>query len=104
MFWDEVDRRCLLYREIKSRYEQLKQDTGADSYQKDLILQRAVFLSLQLQTMEIQVTEGGDFDSGGYSNLTNVLVGLLKALGLEKALPKMADLQSYVAKKGSNHD
>jgi hypothetical protein len=43
-FWDSVDNRTVIVREIKRRYETLKRNCGADSIQKDLLCQRATFI------------------------------------------------------------
>src|SRR5688572_3497154 len=63
-FWDESDGRCALVKEVRRRYEQLKEDTGTDTYQKDLLCQRAIFIAIQLETMEVQAMETGKLDVG----------------------------------------
>jgi hypothetical protein len=83
-FWENADQRQVAIREIKRRYALLRKDAGADSFQRDLLAQRAIFISVQLETMEVEASEGGDFNSGHYTQMVNALTGLLKALGLEK--------------------
>lgn len=95
-FWvRDTDGRCAAVKEIRERVETLKQDTQADSYQKQLICERAVFVALKLETMEIEATESGQFDMGVYTQAVNCLMGCLKALGLEKQVPKTLDLKAY---------
>jgi hypothetical protein len=49
-----------------------------------LLAQRAAFLALRLETMEVVYATEGRFDAGVDTAMTNTLVGLLKALGLER--------------------
>lgn len=98
-FWDEVDGRYSIAKEIRRRYETLRDDTGAESYQKDMLCQRAVFIGVQLETMECEAAETGKFDPGVYTQMTNSLLGLLKALGLERAIKDSGDLRTYIAER-----
>jgi hypothetical protein len=97
-FWDEADGRCALVKEIRRRYESLKVDTGTESYQKELICQRAIFITVQLETMERIAAETGRFNAGIYTQMVNTLIGLLKSLGLERKAKKVT-LRSYVEGK-----
>ena len=98
-FWDEADGRCSVIKEIRHRYEVLKGDTQADNYQKDLICQRAIFISVQLETMEMVASETGSFNAGVYTQMVNSLMGLLKSLGLERKRKNVVSLQEYVGQK-----
>lgn len=95
-FWEEVDGRFSIAKEIRRRYDMLREDTAADSYQKDILCQRAVFISVQLETMEIEATESGRFDPGVYTQMTNALLGLLKSLKLDRKVKDVADLKAYM--------
>lgn len=95
-FWADADKRKHAVRRIQERYEALKVDTGIDSLQKDTLLQRAVFLELQLETMEMEAVQKETFDSNRYVTLLNSFLGLLKALGLKKATKTVEDLESYL--------
>ena len=97
-FWSEVDGRFGIAKEIRRRYETLRDATGADqSPQKDMLVQRAVYLSVCLETMETESLESGKFDLGPYTQGCNALQGLLKNLGLEKKVKTAIDLKSYLA-------
>ncbi|MBW3540726.1 MAG: hypothetical protein KY476_10685 [Planctomycetes bacterium] len=100
-FWAGVDGRCTIAKEIRRRYELLKDHTGAESYPKDLLVQRAIFIGLQLETMECVAAERGEFDPGVYTQMVNALSGLLSKLGLERrdreAVPT---LKAYVSGNG----
>lgn len=97
-FWEDIDGRHPLPREIKRRVRVLCQDTGADSEQKRLIAERAVFLSLQLETAEISAVRDGRLDPGTYAQAVNSLLGCLKALGLERKAKRIG-IREYVAGK-----
>jgi hypothetical protein len=98
-FWDGVDQRQSAIKEIKRRYAMLREDCAADSYQKDLLCQRATFIALQLETMEIDAAEGREFAAGQYVQAVNCLVGLLKALGLDRRTNRVLDLKAYVGER-----
>lgn len=99
-FWIEQDHRSFVVKEITVRIKTLTDDTGADSTQKQLLVQRAVFLALQLETMEVNAVRGTTpFDPGVYTQMVNALSGLLKALGLERAVRKVGTLRDYMAER-----
>ena len=95
-FWTDIDGRYGIAKEIRHRYETLREDTGSDSYQRELLCQRAVFMSVQLETMECEAAEGGRYDVGVYTQMTNALLGLLRTLGLDRKMKDTGDLQSYL--------
>ena len=95
-FWTGLDGRCGVAKEIRRRYEELRQDTGADSHQRDTLCQRAVFMGVQLETMECEAAESGKFDPGVYTQMCNSLLGLLRALGLDRHVPAAGGLQAYL--------
>lgn len=97
-FWADQDGRTPLPREIKRRVKALCLDAGADSEQKRLIAQRAVFLSLQLETAEVRAIRDGQLDCGIYTQQVNSLLGCLKALGLERKARKIG-LKDYMQDK-----
>lgn len=97
-FWEGLDGRVGVAKEIRRRYELLRDDTGADrSAQRDMLCQRAVFIGIVLETMEVEAMDTGNFDAGGYVQATNGLLGILKALGLDKKVQSVTDLKSYLA-------
>jgi hypothetical protein len=98
-FWNQVDRRSPAACEIRKRYESLRADAGVESEQRDILCQRAVFLVCLLETSEITAIETGKLDVGQHVQAVNSLIGLLKALGLERAVKTATDLKSYIRKK-----
>lgn len=100
-FWSEVDGRLGVYKEIQGRYVELVEDTGSKSAQKLILCQRAVFIAIQLETMEVEAATNGKFDFGVYTQGVNALSGLLSKLGLEKQAKDVQTVASYVSKNGN---
>lgn len=99
-FWAHLDNRGGIARTIHRRYLRLKQDTGADTEQLDLICRRAVFISVQLESQEVTAALDGKFDAGKYTQMVNALTGLLRALGLKhKGKGDKMTLDGYVKSK-----
>ncbi len=96
-FWEGEDGRSVIVKEIRRRVDALIEETGADSLQKQILIQRAVFILLQIETMEIDAARNGVPPDGVFVQLVNSLQGLLKLLGLEKQVSKTIDLKAYVA-------
>lgn len=96
-FWADCDQRFAPVRAIKERYESLKTDTACDSKQKDLMCQRAAFISIYLETMECDALEGKAFNAGTHFQATNTLTGLLKSLGIDKQAKSVTDIRAYAA-------
>jgi hypothetical protein len=99
-FWDGADSRIAVVRAIRRRYELLKEHAGGDeSVQRDLLCQRCAFVSIILETKEVEAAEGAGLDLGSYVSGINCLNGLLRALGLEKRLRNVTDLRTYLDQK-----
>lgn len=99
-FWIEQDQRMHAARAIRQRLEQLREHAGIDSAQKEILAQRAIFISLRLESAEIEAARTGEFDQGTYIQAVNTLLGLLRALGLSKRT-KSVDLNSYLGARSS---
>lgn len=99
MFWDDLDGRTGVAQQIRTRYETLKADTGAKSVQRDILCQRAVFMCVCLETMECEALATGKFDAGVHTQMSNALLGLLKALGLDRHVKKAGGLKDYIRER-----
>jgi hypothetical protein len=99
-FLDDADGRPHVIRVLRNRLEQLKDDAGVDSYQKDLLAQRAIFIAAKLETMEVEAMTKNHIDFGSYTQATNCLLGLLKSLGLQRKAKEVMNLKSYIRSKG----
>jgi len=98
-FLEDADGRPHVIRVLRSRLQQLKDDAGVDSYQKDLLAQRAVFIAAKLETMEVEAVTSNRIDFGSYTQACNCLIGLLKCLGLSRKTKEVIDLKSYIKQK-----
>ena len=95
--FEHADGRMSVVKELKRRVEELMEDTGADSLQKRILCKRVVFIAVQLETMEITAAEGEVINAAVYGQLTNTMLGCLRALGLEKQMSKeITDLETYL--------
>lgn len=101
-FLDDADGRPHVIRVLRNRLQQLKDDAGVDSYQKDLLAQRAVFIAAKLETMEVDAVTNNVIDFGSYTQACNCLIGLLKCLGLSRKAKEVIDLKTYVRSKRRN--
>jgi hypothetical protein len=98
-FAEQLDNRVAVVKEIRRRIKRLKAECGADSYMKELLCERAIFVALQLETMEVKALAKEDkFDSALYCQALNTLSGLLNKLGLEKQT-RTIDLKAYTSKR-----
>lgn len=101
-FWEDADSRVSVVRQIRRRYELLKSHCGGEeSIQRDLLCQRATFLSVHIETLEVEAAEGSGLDVGSYVQSLNCLNGLLKTLGLDKRVKNVTDLKTYLEEKGA---
>lgn len=104
-FWcRDADLRSFTYKQISKRYEALKADAGVDSVQRDLLAQRATFIALQIETMEVDAMAGRDFNAAVYTQMVNTLQGLLAKLGLERRQPKTIDVKAYLRDRDEEDD
>ena len=101
-FWETTDQRQAVVKKVRRRLEELRDDAGVDSVQKEMLVRRAIFISVQLETMEVQSVETGDFNPGVYTQMVNALSGLLSKLGLEQqTMKKVVNLHDYVKGGGA---
>lgn len=98
-FWDDLDGRTNLAQAIRQRYRTLHADAGVETEQRDLLTQRAVFLSLVLETQECEAVATGKFELGSYVQGINALTGVLKALGLDKRARDTESLRIYIEQR-----
>lgn len=102
---EEADSRFSVVKTIKRRLEQLIEDAGCDSIQKEILAGRAVFMAARLESMEVEAIEGTEIDWGSYVQACNCLNGVLTKLGLDKHLGhEVIKLEQYVAGKAETKD
>jgi hypothetical protein len=98
-FLETTDQRHRVVKLIRKRLERLKEEAGCDSFQKEMLAEQAIFISVQLETMKVEALEGQPFDAGVFTQMVNCLNGLLSKLGLKRSATQVLDLDTYVARK-----
>ena len=99
MFWEDHVGASLVVKEIKHRVARLQEEAGADSYQKQMLCQIAVFIQIQLESMGVQSVLTGELERGIYTQMANSLSGLLSKLGLKRHEEEMGGVNAYLAEK-----
>jgi hypothetical protein len=97
-----LDMRYSSSQEVCARYAALTEDLGgvdALSYQQRSIAERCVWLEHFLAAQERSLAEGGKLDVGQWVQANNSLLGLYRALGLQRVARKAEDLHTYMARK-----
>lgn len=95
-FLEDADGRSVTVREIRRRIACLTEHCNADSEQKRMLVQRAAFLGVLLETQECAAADSGNLDLGVYVQGINALVGVLKSLGIEKHIKHAGGLRAYL--------
>lgn len=98
-FLADTDRRSKAFKVVRQRTQALVEDTGAESFQQRQLCQRAAFLSLLCETLEVDAVSGAGFDLGDYTKAASALTKVLQALGLEKRVHEI-DLGTYLQQRG----
>ena len=66
----------------------------------DILVRRAAFIMVELETMELARAEGGPFERSVHTQMVNCLQGLLFKLGIERHAEAAPSLRDYVAAGG----
>ena len=99
-FWEDGDSRRSIVKLMRRRYKALHADAGGErSAQRDILIQRASFISIILETWEVRLAEGENIELGAYTQMVNALTGLLTKLGLEKHVRDVTDLKDYLKRR-----
>ena len=101
VLWN-LDKRSEIAREVSADLVELAQDLGgwdSLSTQQRILCERIVFLRRRALAFESAVMGGREppFEPGVYSNIANVLVGYLKALGLKRQARPVRSLREIMA-------
>ncbi len=101
-----IDRRFGSFKEVRRRMEALRADIGAESYQQNMLLQRAIFIEKQLEAIEFEQERNGELDRREraiYTQMVNCLSGLLskiEELGRRKPHKRAKTLDEHLASAG----
>lgn len=101
VLWN-LDKRSEIAREVSADLVELSQDLGgwdSLSTQQRILCERIVFMRRRALEFESAVMAGREppYEHGAYSNICNVLVGYLKALGLKRQARPIESLHEAMA-------
>lgn len=97
-----LDGRTKLAQAARMRLEDLHANLGgrdALSYQERSLCKRIVWLEAQIEQREAALARGEEIDEGRHTQSVNALVGLLKAIGLERRQRDVPTLSEYLANR-----
>ena len=80
----EADSRYAVVKEMRKRLEQLKNECGVDSIQKEWLCGRAVVMLAYLESLEVDALEGKPIDWRQYLGAVKSFGDVLNKLGLKK--------------------
>jgi hypothetical protein len=103
-FLEHLDGRTVTARILRERLDNLQNDLGGEahlSYQQRSLCRRAIWLETVIETSEAQAATGEAVDIGKQVQALNSLIGLYRALGLERKARDVPDLQAYLARKAT---
>lgn len=106
-FLRQMDRRTELSERLRVAFDNITTDAGgADdlAHVKLALVERFVFLEAMLSTLENEIVNSTDTTNqaelvGRWTAAVNTLVGLSKAIGLDRKVPK-TDLRAHIATAG----
>jgi hypothetical protein len=94
-----ADQRFSIVKELRARLEQLKEDAGVETVQREWLAARAVFLVARIESLEYDAVTGTDINWKEYIAATKALSEVLKTLGLKQERRKVKTLESYLAEE-----
>jgi hypothetical protein len=100
---EDLDGRFEGGKQVKQRYRQFRKESGSDSLAQDLLCRRAAFLSVFVESLEVEALTGHKFHSGNLFQAAKTLFAILKVLGIKDttALPQKTRLQQYLESKAT---
>jgi hypothetical protein len=101
---EKLDGRTTLARVVQSRLAELQADLGglhALSYQERSLTRRAVWLEALIESREAALARGEEIEEGVHTQSINALMGVWKALGLQRRSRDVTDLATYLRSKGA---
>ncbi len=101
---EKLDGRTRFAQVMQQRYQDLTADMGgldALSYQHRSLAKRIVHMECLIEQQEAALARGDDVDAGRLTNTTNTLIGLLKAVGLDRKAKDVPNLHDYLKQRAS---
>ena len=99
---EKLDGRTTLAKVVQSRLAELQADLGglhSLSYQERSLTRRAVWLEALIESREAALARGEEIEEGAHVQSVNALMGVWKALGLQRRAKDVTDLQAYLRSK-----
>lgn len=97
---DNADRRFAIVKELHHRLEQLKEDAGVQTLQREWLAARAVFLVARIESLEFDCVTGKTINWREYLSATKCLSDVLKSLGLDRERKTTKRLSEYIIDAG----
>ena len=98
---ESADRRFAVVRQIRKRLKTLKRDAGVDTFGKECLAGRAVFILSYLESLEYDAVHGKPIEWKLHLQATKSLSDLLSKLGLDQEAKSATSLNEYVDAKKS---
>jgi hypothetical protein len=100
-----LDKRTKIARAVLERIGALESDAGGGeviSHARRSLIRRAVWIEALCEGNELRLAAGEAIDVGALTQLTNSLLGLYRALGLERKARRIPALKGYLEAKAAN--
>jgi hypothetical protein len=99
---DNCDARFAIVKELRRRLEQLKEDAGVQTIQREWMAARAVFLVSRIESLEYDAVTGKSINWREYMTAVKCLGDVLKRLGLGQERKTTTRLRDYVLDAKTN--
>jgi hypothetical protein len=98
-----ADQRFAIVKELRRRLEQLKEDAGVQTIQREWMAARAVFIVARCEALEYDAVTGKTINWREYLMATKALSELLRRLGLDDEQRSTQRLQDYIVESKSKN-
>jgi hypothetical protein len=102
-----LDKRTKIARAVLERIGALESDAGgadALSHARRSLIRRAVWIEALCEGHELRLASGEAIDVGALTQLTNSLLGIYRALGLERRQKRLPSVRGYLEQTAGNGD
>jgi hypothetical protein len=98
-FLAAMDGRAKVTKELRERLTTLQNDLGGEdalSYQRRSLCKRAIWLEAIVEGKEVKIAKGNIEELSAYVQAVNSLIGLYRALGLDRVARDVPHLRDYI--------
>ena len=93
---DQADHRFAVVKQMKARVDQLLEESGSDTFAKQCLAGRAVFILSYLESTELDALEGKQIDWKMYFQSVRSLGEVLSKIGMDKEAKSAVRLADYI--------